>query len=269
MENVLNTLYDFVVTYGLKIIGAILILVVGRIVAGLVRKGVRTALGKSKADASLVSFFGSLAYYAIIVFAVLAALAKFGVQTASFVAVMGAAGFAVGFAMQGSLSNFAAGVMLLAFRPFKVGDFVDVGGTAGTVKEIQLFTTVLATPDNIKIIVPNGSVFGNTIKNFAGYDTRRVDLVIGIGYSSNMQKAKDIMEGLIKSDSRTLDDPPMQIAVAELADSSVNFVVRCWVKRDDYWGVKFDLTRAIKEAFDENGIEIPFPQRVVHQAQAA
>lgn len=269
MENALNTLYDFVVTYGIKIVGAILILIVGRIIAGLARKGVKKGLSKGDVDVALVNFFGHLVYVAIIAFAVLAALAKFGVQTASFVAVMGAAGFAVGFALQGSLGNFAAGVMLLAFRPFKVGDFVDAGGTAGTVKEIQLFTTILATPDNVKVIVPNGAVFGSTIKNFAGYDTRRVDLVIGIGYDSSIQKAKEIMEGLIQKDERTLDDPPMQIAVAELADSSVNFVVRMWVKKEDYWGVKFDMTHAIKDAFDENGIEIPFPQRVIHQAKAA
>lgn len=269
MENALNSLYDFVVTYGLKIVGAVLILIVGRIVAGLVRKGVKKAMGKSKVDAELVGFFGQLAYFAIITFAVLAALAKFGVQTASFVAIMGAAGFAVGFAMQGSLSNFAAGVMLLVFRPFKVGDYIDAGGTAGTVKDIQLFTTVLATPDNVKVIVPNGAVFGSTIKNYAGYDTRRVDLVVGIAYDAPIQKAREIMEAIIKHDERTLDDPPLQVAVSELADSSVNFVVRMWVRKEDYWAVKFDTTEAIKEAFDEAGIEIPFPQRVVHQGRAA
>jgi len=269
MENALNSIYDFVVTYGIKIVGAILILIIGRIVAGLCRKGVKKALGKSNTDVALISFFGNLVYVAVVVFAVVAALAKFGIQTASFIAILGAGAFAVGFALQGSLSNFAAGVMLLTFRPFKIGDFVDAGGTAGTVKDIQLFTTILATPDNVKIIVPNGAVFGSTIKNFAGYDTRRVDLVIGIGYDSSIQKAKEIMEDLIKKDERTLDDPAHQIAVAELADSSVNFVVRMWVKREDYWGVKFDMTHAIKDAFDAAGIEIPFPQRVIHQAKAA
>jgi small conductance mechanosensitive channel len=269
LENALNTIYEFAVSYGIKIVGAILILIVGRIVAGFVRKGVRRGLSKSKMDVALVSFFGHLVYYGIMAFVILAALAKFGIQTASFVAILGAAGFAVGFAMQGSLSNFAAGVMLLAFRPFKVGDYVDAGGTAGTVKEIQLFTTILATPDNVKVIVPNGAVFGTTIKNYAGYDTRRVDLVIGIGYDSPIGKARDIMADLIKNDPRTLGDPAPQIAVAELADSSVNFVVRMWAKKEDYWGVKFDMTEAIKKAFDENDIEIPFPQRVVHQASAA
>jgi small conductance mechanosensitive channel len=150
-----------------------------------------------------------------------------------------------------------------------VGNFIDGAGVAGTVKEIQLFTTILATPDNIKIMVPNGKLFGDTIKNFSGFDTRRVDLVIGIGYTSDMQKAYDVLMNLIKEDTRILSDPPTNIAVSELADSSVNFVVRPWVKRQDYWGVKFDLTRKIKEAFDENGIEIPFPQQVVHMRSKA
>ena len=203
-------------------------------------------------------------YFLILTFAVLAALAKFGIQTASFVAILGAAGFAIGFALQGSLSNFAAGVLILVLRPFKVGDYIDGAGVAGTVKEIKLFTTVLATPDNIKIMVPNGKLFGDTIKNISAFDTRRVDIVIGIGYTSDIQKAYDVLMDLMNEDTRVLSDPPANVAVSELADSSVNFVVRPWVKKEDYWGVKFDLTRRIKEAFDENGIEIPFPQQVVH-----
>jgi small conductance mechanosensitive channel len=269
MENALQTLYDFAVTYGIKVVGAILILIVGRIVAGVLRRGTLRAMKKGNVDETLSMFFGRLVFIAIMLFAALAALAKFGVQTASFVAVLGATGFAVGFAMQGSLSNFAAGVMLLVFRPFKVGDVVDVGGVVGKVKEVALFTTTLATPDNVKIIVGNSGVFGSTIKNFSAYDTRRCDLLIGIGYDSDIQKAIEVMEGLIKADDRILDDPEHQIAVSELADSSVNFVVRMWVNAADYWGVKFDMTRAIKEAFDKNGIEIPFPQRVVHHVNAA
>ncbi len=264
MDNVANQLTVFVTTYGIKIIGAIIILILGRIAAGIGRNVVRKVLEKSKTDPAVVSFVGSMIYFLILIFAVLAALAKFGIQTASFVAILGAAGFAIGFALQGSLANFAAGVLILVLRPFKVGDFIDGAGVAGTVKDIQLFTTVLATPDNIKIMVPNGKLFGNTIKNFSGFDTRRVDLVIGIGYTSDIQKAYDVMMSLIKEDTRILSDPPTNIAVSELADSSVNFVVRPWVKRSDYWGVKFDLTRKIKEAFDENGIEIPFPQQVIH-----
>jgi len=269
MENAANQLMVFVTMYGLKIIGAILILIIGRIAAGIGRKIVTKTLEKSKTDPAVISFVGSLTYFLILTFAVLAALAKFGIQTASFVAVLGAAGFAIGFALQGSLANFAAGVLILVLRPFKIGDYIDSAGVAGTVKDIQLFTTVLATPDNIKILVPNGKIFGDVIKNVSAYDTRRVDLVIGIGYTSDIQKAYDIMMNLIKEDSRILSDPATQIAVSELADSSVNFVLRPWVKKEDYWNVKFDLTRKIKETFDENGIEIPFPQQVVHMISQA
>jgi small conductance mechanosensitive channel len=166
------------------------------------------------------------------------------------------------------LANFAAGVLILVLRPYRVGDFIDAAGVAGSVKDIQLFTTVLATPDNVKIMVPNGKIFGDVIKNITGYDTRRVDLVIGIGYSSDIQKAHEVLTKIIKDESRILSDPAPQIAVSELADSSVNLVVRPWVKAGDYWNVRFDLTRKIKEAFDENGIEIPFPQRVVHMMPA-
>ena len=264
MDNVANQLTVFVTTYGIKVIGAIIILILGRIAAGIGRKVVKKILEKSKTDPAVVSFVGSMIYFLILIFAVLAALAKFGIQTASFVAILGAAAFAIGFALQGSLANFAAGVLILVLRPFKVGDYIDGAGVGGTVKDIQLFTTVLATPDNIKIMVPNGKLFGDTIKNFSGFDTRRIDFVIGIGYTSDIQKAYDVLMSLIKEDTRILSDPPTNIAVSELADSSVNFVVRPWVKRSDYWGVKFDLTRKIKEAFDENGIEIPFPQQVVH-----
>jgi len=267
METMSSQLAAFATTYGIKIIGAIIILILGRIAAGLGRKIVRNLLEKSQTDPAIVRFVGTLTYVLILIFAVLAALAKFGIQTASFVAILGAVGFAIGFALQGSLANFAAGVLILALRPFKVGDYIMGAGESGTVKEIDLFTTVLATPDNVKILVPNGRLFGDVIKNWSVFDTRRVDLVIGIGYSSNIQKAWEVLMGLIKEDSRILSDPEPQIAVAELADSSVNFVVRPWVKREDYWAVRFDLTRKIKESFDANGIEIPFPQQTVHMVQ--
>jgi len=261
---VIDQLVILVTTYGLKTIGAIVILIVGRVAAGIGRKIVKRILERSKTEPSVISFVGSLTFILILTFAVLAALAKFGIQTASFVAVLGAAGFAVGFALQGSLANFAAGVLILVLRPYKVGDFIEAAGVAGNVKDIQLFTTVLATPDNIKIMVPNGKIFGDVIKNVSGFDTRRVDLVMGIGYGSDIQRAHDVMARIIKEDPRILSDPAPQIAVSELADSSVNFVVRPWVNAADYWAVRFDLTRKIKEAFDESGIEIPFPQQVVH-----
>lgn len=268
MDNLIQTLNEFVVTYGLAVVGAIIILIVGRIVAGILRSATLHGLRKAKVDETLTLFSARVVFIAVIVFAVLAALAKFGVETASFVVVLGAVGFAFGFALQGSLSNFAAGVMLLVFRPFNPGEYVDVAGVAGTVKEINFFTTTLATPDNVKIIVGNGAIFGSTIKNYSAYATRRCDLAIGIGYTSDIEKAISTMDGLIKADRRVLAEPAHQLAVSELADSSVNFVVRMWCAKEDYWSLKFDMTRAIKEAFDAEGIEIPFPQRTVHMVNA-
>ncbi|MFT5090546.1 MAG: small conductance mechanosensitive channel [Candidatus Latescibacterota bacterium] len=253
--------------YGLQVIGAIAILILGRIAAGIGRSLVQRMLERAKVDAAVVSFISSLFYFFLLVCVGVATLANFGVQTASVIAVLGAAGFAVGLALQGSLSNFAAGVMILVFRPFKVDDFIDVAGVTGTVKDIDIFTTTLASPDNVKIMVPNGQIYGSTIKNFGGYDTRRVDMVVGIGYSSSIEKAVELLEGLIAADERVLKDPAPQIAVAELADSSVNLVVRPWVNGADYWGFRFEMTRKIKESFDANSIEIPFPQMVVHKPQ--
>ena len=269
MESVTNQLFAFVATYGLKVVGAIVILVLGRIAAGLARRVVERILTKAKQEPSIVSFVGNLTYVFILTFAVVATLAKFGVQTASFVAVLGAVGFAIGFALQGSLANFAAGVLILVLRPFKLGDFIDAAGVAGTVKEIQLFNTVLATPDNIKIFAPNSKIFGNIIKNISGYDTRRIDLVVGISYDSSIQKALDVLTKLVEEEQRILPEPAPQIAVLNLGDSSVDFVVRPWVKSQDYWSTRFDLTRKIKEAFDDNDIEIPFPQRVVHMVSSS
>ena len=264
MENVIEQLVAFAKTYGLKVIGAIIILIIGRIIAGIGRSTVRKMLQKANTDPAVISFTASLTYILILTVAVLAALSKFGIQTASFIAILGAAGFAVGFALQGSLANFAAGVLILIFRPFKVGDFIDAAGVMGTVKEIHLFTTQLATPDNVRILVPNGKLYGDIIKNYSANETRRIDLVFGIGYSSSIQKAYEVISEILKEDKRILADPATQIAVAELADSSVNFVVRPWVESKDYWDVRFDLTRKIKEEFDKQGIEIPFPQRTVH-----
>lgn len=268
MENAMETVMELVTRYGLSVIGAVLILIVGRIAAGIGRRILGRVMTRSGSDPSLVNFVGSIVYYAIIAFALVAALAKFGIQTASFVAVLGAAGFAVGFALQGSLSNFASGVMLLVFRPFAVGDFIDAAGIAGTVKEIGIFSTILSTPDNVKILVPNGKLYGDIIKNFTAYDTRRVDWLIGIGYGSSIEKSKEILGSILAAEGRVLKDPESMIAVSELADSSVNLVMRAWVKKEDYWDVKFDLTREVKEEFDKNGIDIPYPQQVVHHVNA-
>jgi len=255
---------EVITTWGISVIGAITILVLGRIVAGIVRGAIKRVMQKRNADPGLAGFVGNIAFYLIFVFAIVAALAKFGIQTASFVAVLGAVGFAVGFALQGSLSNFASGVMILIFRPFRVDDYISTAGVAGTVKEIGLFATTLATPDNVKIIVPNSKVYGDTIQNYSSFDTRRVDWSIGIGYGSSIEKSKETLLGLLRKDARVLGDPAPMVAVAELADSSVNLVARAWVKRTDYWDVKFDLTREIKEELDAAGVEIPFPQRVIH-----
>jgi len=266
--SIVDRLIGFATAYGLKVIGAILILVIGRILAGVARRMVKKVLNRYNVDSTVVKFAGSLVYALVLVFTVVAALSKFGVETASFIAVLGAAGFAVGFALQGSLANFAAGVLILIFRPYKVGDYIDAAGVAGTVKEIKLFTTYLATPDNVKIMVPNGMVYGNIIRNYSAHDLRRVDLMVGISYGASIQKAMEVLTDLITDDQRILPDPAPQIAVSEMADSSINLVVRPWVKKDDYWPVKFDLTRKIKESFDAHQIEIPFPQRVVHMASA-
>jgi len=251
-------------TYAIQAVGAIFILILGRIAAGIGKKLITRLLVKTKTDHAVISFTGNLSYFVILIFAILTALVKFGIPTTSFVAVLGAAGLAVGLALQGALSNFAAGVMILILRPFRIGDYIEGAGVAGIVKEIELFTTVLATVDNIKIMVPNAKLFGDVIKNISGYDLRRIDLEVGIGYGSPIGKAMEILGALFKDDARILSDPPPQIAVSALADSSVNIVFRPWVKKEDYWDVRFELVRKVKDSFDRNGIEIPFPQQVVH-----
>lgn len=265
MTEAVEAAMSIVTTYGLSVIGAIVILIVGWIVAGIVSSSIRKTSARSdRIDTTLGSFFASLAKYAILTFTVIAVLDRFGVETTSFVAVLGALGLAIGLSLQGTLSNVASGVMLIIFRPFKVGDFVDTAGVSGTVKDITLFTTEMATGDNIKVIVPNGAVWGGTIKNFSGNSTRRVDLVMGIGYGASIDHAIKTMDEIIKADSRIHSDPAAFFAVGELADSSVNIIVRVWANASDYWGVKFDLTKQFKEAFDREGIDIPYPQSVVH-----
>jgi small conductance mechanosensitive channel len=263
MEDTIEKIMDITVTYGLQIIGAILILIAGRIGAGIARRLVRRGLAKASVDPTIIGFVGQFAYIIVMVVAVLASLAKFGVQTTSFVAVVGAASFAVGLALQGSLSHFAAGVLLLIFRPIKVGDFVDAGGVMGTVKEIRLFSTIMASPDNVHMVVPNSKIFNDTIKNFSVNDTRRIDLTIGIGYGDSIDRAMEVLLESMRADERIIQEPAPQIVVSDLGDSSVNLLVRCWTKRADFWPVKCDLTKNIKENFDIQGIEIPFPQRVV------
>jgi len=264
MEHWLQQMTTLVGNYAPQVLGALLILLAGRIAAGICRNLLRATLLRARIEKTIVSFVGNISYWAILIFAMVAALSKFGVETASFVAILGAVSFAIGFALQGSLANFAAGVMILLFRPFKVGDFIDAAGVAGTVKGIDLFATILTTGDNVKIIVPNGKLFGDTIKNFSAFDTRRVELLIGIDYGASIEKAMQVLTDLCEMEPRIHADPAPMMAVSELANSSVNLLLRVWVDSGDYWNVKFDLTRRIKEAFDENGIEIPYPQQVVH-----
>ncbi len=264
MTTAVQFLKDQGPAYALQIIIAVLILLVGRLAAGFLRNSLKKIMVARGVDHSLSGFLGSLVYFSIMAFTVIAVIGRFGVQTASFVAILGAAGFAIGMALQGTLANFASGVMLLLFRPFTTGDFIDAGGIVGTVKDIQIFSTTIATGDNIRVTVPNGQLYGGVIKNFNGYDTRRVDMIMGIGYGSDINKAMEVIRELLENDSRVLKEPGITIAVGELADSSVNIKVRPWVNASDYWGLHGDFHKNCKEAFDAAGIDIPFPQTVVH-----
>jgi small conductance mechanosensitive channel len=257
-------------TYGVSVVAAIVILILGLWFAGWSKRTVQKMLNRREnMDLMLSGFLSSLVKYIIIAFTLIAVLGKFGVQTTSLIAVLGAAGLAIGLALQGTLSNVAAGVMLLIFRPFKVGDYVDAGGIAGTVKDVTLFTSELSTPDNVQIIVPNAQIWGAAIKNFSGYSTRRVDLAVGISYGDNIDDAFKAVQETIEGDSRVHKDPAPMVAVTNLGDSSVDLTVRVWTNGSDFWAVKFDLTKAIKEKLDASGIEIPFPQRVVHMQKDA
>jgi len=259
-----DRIVSWVVAYGGQALGAIVTLVVGYLAARLMRRIVKRWLAKTELALALQRFVTQITYVAILIFAIVASLARFGIETTSFVAILGAAGFAIGFALQGSLSNFAAGVLILILRPFKIGDFVEAGGVSGSVQDIQLFTTILATPDNVKVMVPNAQIYGGVIRNYNGYETRRIDLAVGIGYGDAIEDAFAAALGVMAEDDRILGDPEPQVMVSDLGDSSVNLKLRLWVKGSDYWGVLFDLTRSVKETFDEEGIEIPYPQRVIH-----
>lgn len=269
MEQVLNIIYVYLTTYGLKIVAALVIFVVGRWVAKLISNLVKKAMVKANVDATLAGFTQNLCYIAMLAFVVIAALEKLGVKMTSFVVIVGAAGLAIGFALQGSLANFASGVMLILFKPFKAGDFVEAGGKAGTVEKIQIFNTILNSPDNVRIIIPNGQVTGGNIMNFTANGTRRIDLVVGVSYEDDLKKTQQVIEKVISSDERILKEPVYTIAVSELGDSSVNFVVRPWVNAADYWAVRFDITEKIKLALDKNGITIPYPQRDIHMKSGA
>lgn len=264
MEEILQKVWELAAIYGIKAIIGLLILLFGRIIAKVLTNVVKRIMGRGKIDPTIINFTGSLTYIALMAFVIIAALGQLGIQTTSFIAVIGAAGLAIGLALQGSLSNFAAGFLMIIFRPFTIGDFIEGGGVAGTVQEISIFTTILATPDNKTVIVPNAKLTESNIINWTTRGTRRIDLVMGIGYDDDIDKAKQIMVDAVAADDRILAEPATRIALMELADSSVNFMVRPWVKSSDYWNVRCDLLETLKKAFDAKGISIPYPQRDVH-----
>ena len=255
---------DLVTAWGLKVLAAIAIFIIGRWIAKAVRGGVRRMMKKGDVDPIVIGFVSSITYIALLAFVVIAALGQLGIQTTSFIAILGAAGLAVGLALQGSLANFAAGFLMIIFRPFKVGDFIEGAGVAGVVEAIHIFTTTLKTGDNKIIIIPNAKLSGDNITNYSAQETRRVDMTVGVAYDADLSVVRDVLNDIISKEERAMKDPAPLVAVAELADNSVNFVVRVWTKTGDYWGVKFDMTETIKNRFDAEGIGIPFPQRDIH-----
>lgn len=254
----------YIIPWGINVLFALLIFILGRMLVRVVVRLFGKLMSRSSYDEMLVDFIQSILHAALLLVVVIAALDQLGVDTTSLVAIIGAAGLAIGLSLQGSLQNFAAGVMLLVFRPFKAGDFVEAGGTSGVVRSISIFTTTITTADNKLVIIPNGNVYSGNIVNYSAKETRRVDMVFAIGYDDDLRKAKVILQQLVEQEPRILAEPAAQIAVSELADSSVNFVVRPWVKSADYWQVMFAFTEAVKLRFDAEGISIPFPQLDVH-----
>ena len=255
---------DLVIQYGPMLLAAIVIFLIGKLIAKWVRRIVSKVMTKGDVDPLIIGFTSSIVYIGMMVFVVMAALGQIGIQTTSFIAILGAAGLAIGLALQGSLANFAAGFLLIMFRPFKVGDFVEAAGVMGTVEVIQIFTTTLKTPDNKTIIVPNGKLGSDNITNYSTEETRRVDMTVGVSYDADLKQVHSILEDIVSKDERILKDPAHKIVVGELADNSVNFFVRVWVESADYWDVYFDANEAVKLRLDEAGIGIPYPQRDVH-----
>ncbi len=255
---------QIVIAYGPKVIAALIILTVGYLAARTIRAVVRRLMARARVEKTLVSFVSNLTYMLLLAFVAIAALEKLGVNTTSFAALIAAAGLAIGLALQGSLGNFASGFLIILLRPLNVGDYVEAAGIAGTVEAIKVFATELRTPDNKLIIVPNSEITSSSITNYSAKKTRRVDMVFGVGYDDDLRKAKEILQRIVDDDPRVLEDPAPVVAVSELADSSVNFVVRPWVARDDYWKVYWDTTEKVKLELDAHGISIPFPQQDVH-----
>ncbi|WP_299569635.1 mechanosensitive ion channel domain-containing protein [uncultured Shewanella sp.] len=264
IEGLMDQAPEFIMTYGLKVVMAIVIFIVGKYLANVAKKLTTKMMLGRKIDETVASFVGNLVWGLVFVFTIIATLGQIGVQTASLVAVIGAAGLAVGLALQGSLSNFAAGVLMVIFRPCRVGDFVEAAGVAGVIEEITIFSTKLRTGDNKTIIAPNSAMMDGTITNYSTKETRRVDLVIGVGYTSDIAETKKVISSVLDSNQYVLKDPAYTVALGELADCSINFVVRPWVKTADYWPAHFELLEQIKNALDAANIEIPFPQMDLH-----
>jgi small conductance mechanosensitive channel len=264
-----NNNQGLIIEYGLNIVSAIATILIGMLFARIVSNGIHRVLSKRSLDITIVDFVSHMAKYVIVAFVLIAALSRIGVQTTSFIALIGAAGLAVGLALQGSLSNFASGVLIIVLRPFKSGEYIEAAGTAGHVESVQIFATTLVTFDNKFVVVPNSAILGGNIINYSRKATRRIDLTIGVSYNANLQQTKAVLEKVLKENARVLVEPAVQVAVAELADSSVNFVVRPWVNSADYWDVRFELMEAIKDRLDAENIEIPFPQMDVHMEKSS
>ena len=261
IQNLIDT---YLIPWGINIGISLIILIIGLFIVSIINRIVRNILIKAKLDQILVNFISSIVRWLLLLFIVIAALSRLGLNTNSLIALIGAAGLAIGLALKDSLQNFAAGVMLLVFRPFRTGDFVEVAGTSGSVEEIKIFSTTLLTPDNKQVIIPNAKIYSDVITNYSATGTRRIDMVIGLGYDDDIEKAKNIIAEVLNSDNRVLSSPEYIIAVGELADSSVNIYVRPWVATSNYWPAHFDLTEKIKQEFDKNGISIPYPQVDFH-----
>lgn len=264
MQDFIDSLPGILSTYGLKILIALVIVVIGRLVAVAIRKAVRKALLKKKIDATIVNFSCSMAYIALMAFIIVAALGQLGVETSSIVAILGASALAIGLALQGSLSNLSAGVILMVTRPFKIGDYIEASGDSGAVNLISLLATTLTTVDNRKVIIPNSKLIGGSIINYTAEKIRRIDLTISVSYDSDLKKVRSILMDEVLKDTRVLKDPELFVGVAEMADSSVNLVVRPWVKTSDYWDVFFALNESLKLRLDVEEIPIPFPQTDIH-----
>lgn len=263
----LEMIQTWIMTFGLRLVTAVIILIIGRWLAGFIRRFATKMMVRANTETALVKFLGSLIYYLVLAVAIVAALDQVGVQTASIIALLGAAGLAIGLALQGALGNFAAGVMILFFKPFKLDDFVEISEQTGTVEEIQIFNTVLVTLDNKTVIIPNGQVTNGNIINYSKKGKVRMDMIFGIGYDDDLLQAKQVLEDIIREDDRVFADPVPTVSVMELGDSSVNFTVRPYVKIENYWAVYFDTHEAVKLRFDELGISIPYPQQDVHVFQ--